>query len=284
MLPYLQSIAGTKASCRMRSLVTFPGRAGDAIWMLPTARAISEYIGMPVDLCLGGEFASLVPLFSQQPYLGNVWADPRWGLTPPNEWQHPKDIEEGYDRVWALGYRRWPELPLPHEVYRTATHEYALPLPPLDLSRPWITVEPWLQVPHTLAVGWTDCHFELKLGLMVLLEERSWDPPFDGVMLPPAGSRWCIEYKYQPVDWLEAARRIAASVAFLGDCSALHVLARAMAKPVILYEPMTARLNPIFLPYGTTGHGVELVIGLDGQATTDARHTAETIEKVLHAR
>jgi hypothetical protein len=263
-----------------RTLVSFPGRAGDLLWACSVIRLIAEREG-PVDLLIAGEFASMIPLLAQQPYLARVVADPDWNMA---EWKPPTVPCGPRDVVYHLGYRRWPELPLPHEVYRTATHEYALPLPPLDLSRPWITAPPWSQVPHTLAVGWTDCHFELKLGLMVLLEERSWDPPFDGVMLPPAGSRWCTEYKYQPVDWLEAARRIAASVAFLGDCSALHVLARAMAKPVILYEPMTARLNPIFLPYGTTGHGVELVIGLGGQATTDARHTAETIEKVLHAR
>jgi hypothetical protein len=44
---------------------------------------------------------------------------------------------------------------------------------------------------------------------------------------------------------------------------------------------MEARLNPIFLPYGTKGHGVTLVVGNDGQATTDSRHCADALKEAL---
>jgi hypothetical protein len=57
-----------------------------------------------------------------------------------------------------------------------------------------------------------------------------------------------------------------------------------MGKPCVIMEPMTERLNPIFWPLGQDGPQVTLVRGNDRQATFDARHTAETLERVLHAR
>lgn len=284
-----------------RILVTFPGRHGDLLWALPTVRAIAETTGGPVDLQIAGEFGGLLPLLLSQPYLGSVFADARWGLTPPNEWQAPPawpPRREGgeaehfqtppdplytYDKVYQLGYRRWPELPLPLEIDQTVRVD--LELPPLDLSRPWITVAPWTQVAHRVAIGFTDCHFELKVGLLQILKGYRWPEPqgFSAVVLPPPGSRWVVEQKYQLVDWVEAARRIRAADVFLGDCSALHVLAVAIGTPCVVMEPMEARWNGIFYPCGMEGPQVTVVKGLDGQPTFDSRHTSEALQAALKA-
>lgn len=272
-------------------LVTFPGRAGDLLWALPTVRAISESLGHPVDLQIAGEFESMVDLLLQQPYLAGVIPDPRWSMS--DGWEAPR-LPREYNRVIHLGYRRWPELALPLEVYANAISYFAdnpPTLPSLDLNRPWITVDPGKRngVRRELAFGWTDCHFELKYGLTDLLftahrhDHRSiakWDAED---CLPP-GSRWETEAGYLGCGWLGAARRISRAKVFLGDCSALHVLACALGKPVVCYEPMEARWNPIFYPYGKVGPQVTLVVGNDGQPTQDARHTAETLEKVLNGR
>src|SRR5260221_13810852 len=109
-----------------RILTTFPGRAGDLLWALPTVRAIAEHFDTEVDLQIAGEFASMVDLLLQQPYLAGVIADPRWTLTPPDDWKAP-ELPREYDRVFHLGYRRWPRLPLPWEVYDHIREEAGLP-------------------------------------------------------------------------------------------------------------------------------------------------------------
>lgn len=271
-----------------RILCSFPGRAGDLIWALPTVRAISETVGHPVDLQIAGEFKSMSELLALQSYLGLVFANPLWGM---DTWEAPGviSLDGPYDRVIHLGYRRWPERPLPEETYLNALEALAgtVVLPPLDLDRPWITVEPWRGRPHPLTIGWTDCHFELKYGLTQLLS-ANWRPgtrefAFTAFGLAAPGSRWVTEADWEVIVWLEAARRIAASAAFLGDCSALHVLACALGKPCVIVEPMEARWNPIFYPYGMDGR-VRVVKGLDGKPTFDARHTAETLREVLHGQ
>lgn len=270
-----------------RILTTFPGRAGDLLWALPTVRAIAEVAQHPVDLQIAGEFASMVDLLSQQDYLSGVWADPRWTLTPPDDWKAPR-LPRDYDRIFHLGYHGWPSLPLPREVEALLAEQWTSDLPGLppriDLSRPWITVKPWTQLPHDIAVGWSDCHFELKYGLTRLLSENWAHEHTSGFVLAAPGSRWVSEGDMEAVDWLEAARRLASAKVFLGDCSALHVLAVALGILAVVVEPMEARLSSIFWPLGKDGPRVTLVRGNDGQATFDARHTAEYLTKVLEAR
>jgi hypothetical protein len=275
-----------------RTLCTFPGRFGDLLWALPTVRAIAEQTGDPVDLLIAEEFASIVLLLRQQPYLAQVGTSLGWSLTPPEEWRPPtwpgpptSDPVYTSDHIYHLGYRGWPTEPLPYFTYLQTCREYPeLGLGPLDLETPWITVEPLPTARDPrhccLTIGWSDCYFEMKAGLTYLLSKQEWSPQFDAIVLPPPGSRWVTEWGMDAIDWVEAAEWIAQSEVFLGDCSALHVLAVALGKPVVLYEPMEARWNPIFYPLGKTGR-VRLVTGNDGLPTIDARHTADVLREVL---
>jgi hypothetical protein len=260
----------------MRILCTFPGRYGDLLWALPTVRAIAEATGARVRLQIAGEFASLTPLLEAQPYLDQVVADPSWDVG--TGWR-PLTVAAGpHDRVFHLGYRRWPELPLPVEIDQTVRG--AIELPPLDLTRPWITA--LASHPRDLVYGFTDCHFELKYGLTELLFPDE-DPRSFGAVFPP-GSRWLTEGGIEvPASWTSAAQIISGGRVFFGDCSALHVLAVALGKPVVLVEPMEARWNPIFYPLGMNGPQVTVVKGLDGRPTFDARHCAETLQRILAA-
>lgn len=287
-----------------RVLCTFPGRAGDLLWALPAIRAIAESGGQPVDLQIAGEFAGILPVLATCPYLGKVFADPRWGLTPPEEWLAPPawpPREEGgpyesfatppdplvaYDHVYHLGYRGWPQRPLPEETYLQAVIQVGRELPPLNLARPWITVP--TSRPDAgraaLVVGFTEAWFELKLGIVQCLQMRTISELRDGIVLTPKGSRWEVEGGWEGTDWADAAQLIRDCTIFLGDCSALHVLAVAQGVPVVVVEPMEARWNPIFYPLGMDGPQVTMVRGLDGRPTFDARHTAETLEEVIRAR
>lgn len=269
-----------------RTLCTFPGRAGDLLWGLPTIRAISELIGERVDLMIAGEFVEMRPLLQAgAPYLDHVEALPTWGMSEGWDPQLRFDRRAPYDRIYHLGYRGWPTQPLPNEVYDIATKVCGLPLPPtLELYRPWFQLtDPPPTHKLDVACGWSDCWFELKVGLMSLLAPSMNYP----LVLAPKHSRWEAEcdgddyYNPIPTSWLEAAAWIANSEVFFGDCSALHVLARALGKPVVICEPMEARWNDIFYPYGKVGNGVELVLGNDGKPTFDARACEEVLVRTV---
>jgi hypothetical protein len=258
----------------VKILTTFPGRNGDLLWALPTIRAISEHFGVKVDLQISGEFTGIVPLLQRQPYLNHVWADQSWALTPPDEWRAP--AVAGYDQVIHCGYRGWPECGLPEMVRRGVVSDYQLDLQ-VDYERPWITdVEqgrPQFPYNYPLVTGWSDEWFELKFGILALLGRT------DFCVIPPKGSRWSQEAMGMPVypcDWVEAAEWIARGSRFLGCCSALHVLACAMGKPVIVLEPSAARHNPIFYPFGMDGR-IKVVKGNDGQPTHDVRHLKDLL-------
>lgn len=263
-------------------LTTFPGRYGDLLWSLPAIRAVAQANGGQVDLQIAGEFASLLPVLQEQAYLRYVWAEPTWSMTPPEEWRAP--ITEGkaerYDRVIHCGYRGWPEHALPQHVCLGVKASYpSLEIAPLDLTTLWIdhmqTPTAWFAGSPKIAVGFTECHFELKYGLFWLLRDHwhGWD-----VKACMGGGRWANEARETFRSWREAAGTVAQCDLFLGDCSALHVLAVAMGKRVVIVEPMEARWNPIFYPYGMDGPQVTVVQGLDGRPTFDARHVVETLE------
>jgi hypothetical protein len=258
------------------TLVTFPGRAGDLLWALPTVRAISQALGEKVGLQIAGEFASLAPLIAQQPYIEYVWSDSRWSLTPPDEWQAPAGeplATRHPEQVIHLGYRGWPDQPLAQCIYAQGQRSSDEALPPLDLETPWITVEPMVEVEPLISVGFTEQWFELKYGVLSLT--------LDGRCLPCfTAGRWTTEAWYSPTTWLEAAQRIAASRLFFGCCSAPHVLAVALGKSCVLVEPCEMRHQEIFYPLGKTGR-VRLVMGSDGRPTFDARACAAAIREAL---
>lgn len=274
-------------------LCTFPGRAGDLIWALPTIRALSRRIVSPIDLQITGEFANLVPLLTAQPYLRRVYADPRWSMS--DSWQAPAhDSSSYYDHIFHLGYRGWPQRALPFETLGCLNEQRGnspyLMMPfqdaELDLQTPWITV-PVPGVPCEVVCGFSECHFELKVGLVTLLERAIPRPIL--VLAHPGRGRWEAErprggYPLWIGDWMGEAAAIRNADVFLGCNSGLHVLAVALGIPVVMVEPMEARWNPIFFPLGTTGPQVTLVTGNDGKPTVDARHVADAILQRLAAR
>lgn len=261
----------------MSTLCTFPGRYGDLLWALPSVRAIAERLGEPVDFAVAGEFRSMLPLLQLQPYIRTAYAIDTWGLTPPDEWRAPVDLHgTDWDVVIDLGYRGWPTKPLPYQIAEQAKVT-------IDLSRPWIQVD-GPGIPLDVAVGFTETWFELKFGLLMAIDRLYINPTYIQLTLP--GTRWTTETtgyaSVEVVDWLGAARAIRNADLFFGDCSALHVLAVALGKPVLLCEPMEARHNDIFYPLGKTGPQVTLITGNDGKPTFDARHCADAIRQALY--
>lgn len=286
----------------MRVLATFPGRHGDILWALPAIRALSGRIGAPIDLMVGGAFRSICPLIAAQDYIGRCWADPFWVTqdtapisprVPPGA-QNPPSDPPVWDLVLHLGYRGWPARPLPFETLDCLNEQLA-PLAlqgfghttpriadeELALQEPWITLD-GPGPPVEFVAGFSDEHFELKVGLVTLLSDMS--QPW--CVIAPPGGRWDRErpkgsYPLQTGDWMMHARTLRNADRALCCCSALHVLAVAVGTPVVCMEPAEARWNSIFWPVGTVGPQVTVVRGNDGRPTWDARHVRETLEGVL---
>ncbi len=275
-------------------LCSHPGKFGDLLWALPTIRAIQEANPeMAIDLSIPPGLESIGPLLDRQPYIRNIYVERGWDVqdTAPRTPRFPARMEKAPWHI-ALGYTGWPKDPLPQEIYRTVCAEHPeRPIAPLDLDRPWITSSFVMRgYPHPVAVGFTDEYFELKVGIVELLNLAALrsglriDDHDSGryavYCSARPGSRWVREWDAAECDWLEAAEVIARAKVFLGCCSALHVLAVALGKPCVILEPNPHRHHPIFYPLGTEGR-VKLVRGTDGLPTFDARHCAEAIEEVL---
>lgn len=279
-----------------RILATFPGKHGDLLWALPTVRAVSEAVGAPVDLAIAGAYRGLVSLLQQQPYLGQVEALESWVLqdtAPVTPRVPPADgAAATYDHVLHLGYEAWPQPYLPHDVWYRAIR--LLRGTGIEMStrvdealrRPWITppAHATRLPPQDYAVGFTEEHFELKVGLTTLLARRFRER--QGTILS-TGPRWQAEYwQGDPfgTSWETAAAWIRRSAVFVGCCSALHVLAVAIGTPAIVVEPNPHRRQDCFWPLGFDGPEVTLLRGNDGQATVDARHLADAIDAAVARR
>lgn len=159
----------------------------------------------------------------------------------------------------------------------------------LALDEPWITLpgSP-LEGPPPIVVAHTDEHFELKLGVTMLVLEHYFrtNPDHLGfAILATPGSRWDREtWAMQSLRlgyWEAYAEAIMPARVVLSDCSAAHVLAVAMGVPTVLLEPNPMRHNPVFYPLGDRGPQVTLVRGVDGQPTFDARHVADALDVAL---
>jgi hypothetical protein len=277
----------------MRVLCTHAGRHGDALWALPTVRAIAETIGTPVDFCLSSQYRSLAPLISDQVYIGRAFADPAWDVVesaPVSPAEPPSPLArrvsplepsgpvlgDGYDRVVHLSFRSWPLSKTLAEGYWEAGKAAFPELRPLDLERPWIQPKARL-IEQTIIAGFSDEWFELKAGLFYLLDVKLARQGWGLVAVCAPGSRWDREgvpLGRRVCDWRGMAHELAATPFFLGCLSAPWVLANAMGKRSVIVEPSEPRHHPVFWldsPRNT------LVRGADGKPTFDARAALDAV-------
>lgn len=275
-------------------IATHPGRHGDILWALPSIRCLAQAYGEPVHLRLSAKYGSagFCQLLRGQEYLASV--EPiEWWQVEESAPIGPREPNPAHLNVFPrprtichLGYEGWPTPDLPRDVWRRVWAEAPMAIADrmsvLDLATPWITARPWRSVPHRIAIGFTDEHFELKYGICRLLERQ--DLQSTAFLLTAPNSRWEREADTEAVEWVEAARRIAAAEVFLGCCSALHVLAVALGVPAVLMEPNRDRWNDVFYPLSKQGPQVTLVTGNDGQPTFDARHVAQVMKDALATR
>lgn len=290
---------------------THPGRFGDLLWACPTLRALAEASGAPVELVISAKYGSLGKLLEDQPYIGNVIVDHGWLIqeSAPITPRTPPGAEEGDVH---LGYEGWPEPTLAEDVYRrTFAWWHQIPavtiMPPLDLQTPWIstpTIRPVPTAPQArpcLWLGWSEEHFELKVGITVALAIRF--PQIDFWWLRPWGGRYdevdhtagatqrawegaghALAGAHQNVamvraDWVVTAGIAQSCRGYLGCLSSQWVLANALGIPAIVVEPNPHRWNKVFWQDG--GGRNRMVLGNDGDPTFDVRHIGDAVQEWL---
>lgn len=278
----------------MTTLTTMPGRHGDILWALPTVRAISE-VYPPVDLLIADKYRAVAELIeARAPYVQAVIPDKSWAVVEaapimPSTPHGP--LAAGYERVIHLGYRDWPELPLPYQVCRNAHGHGDSEHFSLD---PWLRADPGPEdlalLAHTtdVAVGFSEEWAELKVGVLLAVADAFPDKLF--TLLTPAPSRY-FEWSQAlgrrnlvllPCGFLEAARTIQAAKVFLGCLSALWVVANAVGTPAVIVEPEEKRHHPIF--WVDRGGENVMVYGVDGKPSFDARHTVDAVRRALEPK
>lgn len=265
-----------------------PGRTGDVLWSLPTARMISRCYGVPVDFATSDKYGTvgLNKLITAQPYIKEVFAYKSWEVieSAPMSPRIPPLIHANYDLVCHLGYSGWPKETLAGDIWaRCCAANQELPSGPLDLS-PWITnfaLRP--TPPGNIFVGWSEEWLELKMGIAAAVAggiPQEWELD----VVHAEGSRHAEWWKLDAIlnfyqcDLYTAANLLAKSSFYLGCLSATWVLANAMGKRCVVVEPAEARLHPVFWRKDEKNR---LVKGGDGKATFDARHVVDVVKEEI---
>lgn len=270
-----------------------PGRFGDLLWALPTARALAEQDGEHVRLFIPPSIAALKPLLEQQgDYLTAVEVIDDWQVldTAPASPRTPP----GKEYLRSLGYIDWPKLALPYDVANNFNLLDATTDP--TFFRPWITMLPLdynlASGRHRLVVHWTDRWFELKLGILAELKRALSQEVYCQWYAAP-GSRMAGAGAVE-AGWVALARALSGADLVLTDCSAAHVLAAAVGvRTVLVVEPEPDRHHFIFWPGSTAGwqpadtvlgRMIKPVLGTDGRPTFDSRHTIEAVHAALQEK
>lgn len=231
-----------------RVLTSFSGKFGDILWALPTVRAVSQMKGERVDFCCMPQYKSLLPLIQAQPYVDKAFVVEDWLLQHSNHgdqpWNPPARIDREYDQSWHLGYRAHPGLSgqpnmslIDFIAWQQGIRFTANPIP-------FISGLPFLKEDEGklghVAYAFNDMYSDLKLRFFNMLVRRT------EVTFVDVSKR----------SWLESVSVIKGAVAYVGDRSALHVVAHGVGQRLITYEPHPARnkqghLGTVFgCPYG----------------------------------
>jgi len=280
---------------------TMCGHHGDILWALPTVRRLSVIHDRPVYLVIPEKYGrrGFAEMICEQPYIKDVvqLSEKGWPIkeTAPMTPAEPVWRPSGGYHMHHLGYRQWPTLKLPYEISQNFLNQDVAPvLRPLDMS-------PWIATPHkrppgffwepTVAVGFSEEHIELKMGLLAALVERFPRVQFEVLVAPNAvryqewmGLGSLENLVFHHVGWPSACDCIDNANIFLGCLAGLWVLANAVGKRTVIMEPNPQRQHEIFwvdLPDDDGLNRNFLVKGNDGKPTFDARHVGDALEAAL---
>ena len=245
-------------------LTSCSGKFGDILFSLAVVKAISETEQQKVDFICMPAYRSLLPLVRKQPYIQSASEVSDWLCTgsPHGDqpWQPPKYVETGYKVIKHLTYRRHPMFDNKTLIDAIAANGQVTVQP-----GPWISVYSgeWQKHKPFVTYGF---NAELRQEKANFIQELKLKMP---------------EVKFisvENMDWTQVAMFLQESVAFVGCMGALHVLAHAVGKPVLIYEPNPDR-REFNYPVYRYPYGIELILKLD-----DMSGYVRALEELLKCR
>lgn len=221
-------------------LATFSGCNGDILWSLPTVRQISKIHNAKVDMGIMPAYKSLLPLLQLQPYICTAFVVEDWVCTGSpcgdQPWQPPKRIEEHYEKVYHLTYRR-------HPYGNESLIDFIAWQQGLTLEEP---VVPFI------SYGDVDISYvtNVSKGYIAYAFNESYAPEkqqFMDLVKTEVGRHWTLSafinlnkdsFVNTPIPWIDSAAIIKNALCFIGCKSANYVLAHGVGQEnIILYEP-----------------------------------------------
>lgn len=233
-------------------LATCPGKLGDLIYCLPTARALAAHAGRPLHLATSALCAPAQGLLAAQPYVERAFIDQNWQLQEIGLGYQPWRMAEPpeYQAVYHLGLRPdWARgrvfgQHLMETFLQNACHAYGLELG-LDLGARFLFLPPAPGEDFIALHAWGQ---SLALaggaGLLPLALDY-WGRLLDSVGLPVKGILGPGEediyaplgiQSERPRDLLELAETIDSARLFLGVESAPNALAQGLSAPRLVLD------------------------------------------------
>ena len=152
----------------MNIAVAHPGKIGDLLFSLPTARYLSELYGVPVDVYTSPYCRVALDVVACQPYVRKAVVVEEYvadhydmGVQP---WEMP--VPPGYDHVYQLGFRDHPD----RHTIRFVAHQLGFPEPDPDAFELLVPDTaattlglrtPYVVITTSLALRWRCAELEL---------------------------------------------------------------------------------------------------------------------------
>lgn len=225
-----------------RIAVAHPGKIGDALYCLPTAKHLHGKTGCPVDFWTSEILEPARRLIEFQPYIGRFVVSPSYELRDTSLGAQPPHVPlplEDYRMVFQCGFHDVPREAIPDSIARQASCPVGLPIELWvgderpDLPEDYIVVAPDAGRPGVESPEfWRQVAESLDCPVVVTGPQRH--PWFDG---SKAIDRTGL-------DFLDTARIFKHARAYAGPFSGQLVVANAFPiRRVVTYRPGMIHLS-----------------------------------------
>lgn len=210
--------------------ITFPGRLGDLLTSLPTARYICEQHDMACDFYTSSYCLPLIELLTYQSFIEHVIIPSEYnilrgdiGIQP---WYMPVDTSL-YERVYQLGFRRCPDQQLHHFVAaQVAVPEEKIKIIYEHQDFPTLD-EPYITVGARRQPTFVDYIMDCPIATVVIGSIG------EGISCPPINNNGKMVVDLTGLNFLNTTTWIARSVGFIG-ASAQLIIAQGFPIPKVV--------------------------------------------------
>lgn len=238
----------------MHIALCHPGKIGDMLYVLPTARKIYETTGADIDIITSELCKPAEQLVRYQPYIHDFIIPSNYILNNVGQGCQPwyMDPGPGYDKVYQLGYEHFPDGPL-HNFTARRAGVYPVDSPRYDYPDKLFSEDPYIVVAHCSSRAYPELTEEYRKFISNCpIKVIQTGVPEDWVEAP--------SINMTGINLLEVLPLIAHAKAYIGFYSGLLVLANGFSIPKIITmwpgvgESHGLHIDPtVDLPFATAG-------------------------------